>query len=135
MSPPATLKSRRSYGKSSKADALASQIVAAPRALGGEIMFVMGIGAGPQRHCGGDADPGRFEPGDLARIVGKETHLRLGQRPQHPRGDREVALVIGEAEAQVGVHRIESLVLQRISAQLVDQTDAPALLAQIEKDA
>ena len=49
-----------------------------------------------------------------------------------PRRHREIALVILEAEPEVGVDGVEALVLQRIGAQLVDQADAAPLLAQIE---
>ena len=45
-----------------------------------------------------------------------------------------MALVVGEAQAQIGVDRVEALILERISAQLVDQADAAPLLAQIEQD-
>ncbi len=49
------------------------------------------------------------------------------------RGDAEIACVDREAEAQIGVDRVEPPILQRIGAQLVDQADAAPFLAQIEQ--
>jgi hypothetical protein len=40
-----------------------------------------------------------------------------------------------EVPAHVGLHRVESLLLELVSVQLVGQADAPALLAQIQDDA
>ena len=54
---------------------------------------------------------------------------------EHVRGDAVVALVVAEAERQVGVDGVEAVVLQPVRADLVDQADAAALLAQVEHDA
>ena len=45
-----------------------------------------------------------------------------------------VALVVGKAEAAVGLDRIEPAVLERIGAQLVGKADPAAFLAQVEQD-
>ena len=46
-----------------------------------------------------------------------------------------VALVVGKAEPLVGFDRVEPAVLQRVSADLVGETDAASLLAKIEQHA
>ena len=79
--------------------------------------------------------PCRLERGDLARIVGQQPDPALAERLQHPRGDGKVALVVGEAEPEIGVDRVEALILQRIGPELVDQADAAPFLPQIEEDA
>jgi len=45
-----------------------------------------------------------------------------------------VALVVGKAQAQIGVDRVESTILKRVGAQLVGEADPPSFLPQIEKD-
>jgi hypothetical protein len=57
----------------------------------------------------------------------------LRQPLQHPRSHRKVALVVAEAEAKIGVDRVEALILQRIGAQLVDQPDAAPLLTEVQQ--
>ena len=54
---------------------------------------------------------------------------------QHARGDAVEPLVAFETQAPVRFERIESLILQTIGAQLVDETDAAPLLRQIEQHA
>ena len=46
-----------------------------------------------------------------------------------------VALVVGKAEPQVRIDRVESAVLQRIGAKLVGKADPAAFLAQVEQNA
>ena len=44
-----------------------------------------------------------------------------------------MALVVGEAQAKVGVDRVEPAILELVGAQLVGQPDPAALLAKIEQ--
>ncbi len=48
---------------------------------------------------------------------------------------RVVALVVAEPEGQVGIDRVEALVLQSVRSQLVEQADAATLLAQVQDHA
>ena len=54
---------------------------------------------------------------------------------QDLRADAVVALIGLEPELLVGLDRVEPLVLQRIRADLVRETDAPAFLIQVEQHA
>ena len=49
--------------------------------------------------------------------------------------DAVVAKVGREAELEVGLHRVEPAVLQLVGAELVEQSDAPALLSEVEQHA
>ena len=60
---------------------------------------------------------------------------REAERAQDVGADAEVALVVLEAEAVVGLDGVEALVLQRVGAHLVGEPDAAALLVQVEQDA
>src|SRR3546814_7054421 len=84
-------------------------------------MRIVRIGGKLERHPFGDIDPGGLEPSDLVRIIGKQAYPLHVQQRQHPRGDSEIALVDGKAKPQIGVDRIEPLILERIGAQLVEQ--------------
>src|SRR6201999_153321 len=47
---------------------------------------------------------------------------------------RVVALVVPEAEGQVGVHRVEPAILERVGAYLVAEANSAPLLTQIEEE-
>ena len=49
-------------------------------------------------------------------------------------GDCVVTLVIAESEREVRVDRVETIVLQRVRANLVEETDATTLLPQVEQN-
>ena len=51
------------------------------------------------------------------------------------RGDAVVALVVTEAEGEVGIDRVEALVLQPVGPELVEQADAAPFLAQVQDHA
>ena len=52
---------------------------------------------------------------------------------EHVGGDGVVALVVAEAEREVGLHRVEPLLLERVGPDLVEEPDAAPLLAQVEQ--
>ena len=113
------------------------ELVAAAVALGGEIGAVVDAFARPSAaRCSTTSIPSASSAADLPRDCWSAAgSASARQLRQHPRRDREVALVVLEAEPEIGVDRVEALVLQRIGAQLVDQADAAPLLPQIEQDA
>ena len=51
------------------------------------------------------------------------------------RADPVVAQVGGQAELEVGVDRVEPLLLELVGAQLVEQADPAALLGEVEQHA
>src|ERR1039457_81615 len=71
----------------------------------------------------------------LGRVVREETDLPYAEVPQNLAADAVVADVGRETELLVRGHRVEALLLQLVGAQLVDETDAAALLKEIEEHA
>src|SRR5947208_1055155 len=80
-------------------DAKTSELVAALPALGLEIVAVVRVEAGVERHALGDGDPGGLQPGHLARVVCEQPDAVLAELTQHGGGDAEIPLVVVEAEA------------------------------------
>src|SRR5690242_7319212 len=72
---------------------------------------------------------------DLLRIVGHQTDGIEADHRQHARGDAVQPLVAFEAEPLVRLDGVESLILQAIGAEFVDEADAAALLGEIKQDA
>ena len=76
-----------------------------------------------------------FEADELPRVVRQQPHRADADVAQDLGADAVVPLVRLEAEVLVRLHRIESLILQCIGADLVRETDAPSLLIQVEQHA
>ena len=62
-----------------------------------------------------DAEPGQAV--QLARVVGHEADGAHLEQLQHVGGDAVVALVVAEAQGEIGVHRVQALVLQAVGGQ------------------
>ena len=87
------------------------------------------------RYALGDLDAFRLERRDLVRIVCEQPDFIDAEGAQHRGGVGVVALVVGEAQAQVRVDRVEPAVLERIGAQLVGETNSAPFLPQVEQHA
>jgi hypothetical protein len=82
-----------------------------------------------------DLDPAGPQALDLAQVVGVQLDRRHAERVQHRRRRRVVAQVVVVAEVQVGLDRVEPVLLQLVGADLLGDADAPALLPQVQDDA
>ncbi len=76
-----------------------------------------------------------LQAADLLRVVRQQADRLHLQRVQHVRRDAVVALVVAEAEGEVGLHGVEAVVLQAVGADLVQEADAAPFLPQVEQDA
>ena len=95
-----------------------------------------GFRAGVQRHALDDLHLEARQAGDLARVVGEQLELADAEVVEDLRTDAVVAQVGGKAEPLVGLDGVGVvLVLQRVGADLVEQADAAALLAQVDQHA
>src|SRR5689334_12879907 len=81
----------------------------------------------------GDLDPVTLEALDFLWIVGEQIDALDAEVAQHLRRNPVVAAVVLEAELKIRLYRIEPLVLQRVGANLVRQTDATALLVHVQQ--
>src|SRR5438477_5404665 len=109
--------------------------VSRPRGLGPQVEGVELVGRHHVGDAARDADAVLLELRNLVGIVGHQPHRADLEAGEHVRRDRVIALVVAEAEREIGVHGVEALVLQRVGADLVDQADPAALLAEIEEQA
>ena len=98
----------------------------------GTVVLVVGKA---MRHPLDDFDAPLGKPLEFGRIVGQQPDLGKSELAQHFGGGKIKPFVGVEAELLVGVDRIETLVLQRIGAQFVDEADAAPLLCQINQNA
>ncbi len=86
-------------------------------------------------HALGDGDAGSLKRRHLVGVVGHQAHGFVAQQRKHFGGDAIKTFVGLEAQALIGLDRIEALILQAIGAQLVDEADAAAFLREIKQDA
>ena len=98
------------------------------------------------RRCGGwsacgarrarsTAIPSASSPATLAGLLVSSRTRSIPSARSIAAAMRIVALVVGKAEAAVGVDRVEPAILQLIGAQLVGEADAAPFLAQVEQHA
>ena len=77
----------------------------------------------------------RDELARLVRVVREQAHGANAERTQDRSGNAVVALVVAKAEGEIGVDRVEPvLLLQRVRADLVGEPDPAPFLAQVEHD-
>lgn len=79
--------------------------------------------------------PKPSQPHDFPRVVGKQAQLVCSQVMQDLRSDAIVAQVVRIAEPEVGFHGIQTLFLKFVGLEFCRQSDAAALLPQVEQDA
>src|ERR1700730_2200218 len=82
-----------------------------------------------------NADACLLELPDLVRIVRKQPHSADPERFQGLRGKGVVSRIGRESEPAICFHRVETVVLQFIGLQFIDQANAAAFLREIEHNA
>src|SRR5215468_9087049 len=101
-------------------------------ALGAQVVDVMRI----VRSGGGDSttDGDSFlnQARDLQRIVGDEIDAAHSEQPEHVRGDVVGPQIVREPQLAVRLVGVQPAGLQGVGLDLVPETDAPALLAEVE---
>src|SRR6185503_5730682 len=79
-------------------------------------------------------EPVAGDPGDLPRVVRQDADRGQPEVGEDLRADAVLARIGLEAELEVGLDRVEALLLQLVGAELVEQPDPAALLGEIEED-
>ena len=100
-----------------------------------QVKTIVFVGRHDVRDASGDADPVSSKLVYLLGIVGEQPHRTDREARDHVCRNRVVPLIIAESECEVGVDRVEALVLQRVRPQLVDEADPPAFLPQVLEQA
>ena len=95
----------------------------------------MGVGVHLDGHPAVDVHAELSQLIQLVRVVGQKAHALHPQVPQDLGPDIILPLVGGKAQGQVGLQGVHALLLKSIGLQLVDEADAPALLAHVQQDA
>lgn len=103
--------------------------------LGGQVQLVVQVLAHLQRYPLGDPHTKALQGVDLARVIGHQANGADPQVVEHRLANRIVALIGGEPQALVGLDGIRAAILQLVGADLVQQTDTTAFLAQIQQHA
>jgi hypothetical protein len=103
--------------------------------FGIEVVRVFRIAANNQRHAFNDIDARFSEDLHFFRVIGQQTHFVHAQQLEHICAEGEIALVSSKAELMVGFDGIIALILQRVGADFIQQTDIASFLAVIQQHA
>ena len=111
------------------------QRVAKLVSLGPQVVLVVGVGRGLDRHLLADRQPVSLQPDDLFRVVGEDADAGQTEVAEDLGADPVVTQVGGQAEFEVGLNRVGSLLLEFVGPELVEQADPAPFLGEVEKDA
>src|SRR5262249_2018178 len=103
--------------------------------LGAQIADVPGARLGLQRRPRHDVDAVGLEAADLLRGVGEEPDPADARVSHALRPDAVVAQILAEAELEIRLDGVATLILERVGANLVCQPDPPALLVEVDEHA
>src|SRR5450759_4394433 len=103
--------------------------------LGAQVADIVVLGVHLDVLAAGDAQAVALQRHDLLRVVGHDADRRESQVGEDLGADAVVAQVGGEAQFHVGLNGVQTLLLERVGLELVDEPDAAALLAHVEHDA
>ena len=98
-------------------------------------MCVVGVRGDDDGHDLVDAKPVALQPGPFERVVGHQAHVADAQLADDAGPHAVVAFVGLEAQFEVGVHRVETLILQFVGVDFVAQPDAAPLLIEVDDGA
>src|SRR6266536_4953696 len=98
-----------------------------------QVAPVDAIWHGLDRHALDDLDPVVRERLQLRGVVRHDARASDAEPAQHRGGRGVVTSVDGQAKRDVRVDRIESAVLERVRADLVEEPDAASLVAEVEQ--
>jgi len=88
-----------------------------------------------QRNALHHLEPVSFQSFDLAGIVGQQPHAPHAEIFQNLRANAVIPQIRRKTETQIGVHRVQSLFLQLVGLQLVNEADAAAFLPHVQQHA
>src|SRR5262249_57694735 len=104
------------------------------RLLGAQIVDVPGMRRHLERRACDDADAVGLQTSDLLGIVGEQVDALDTEVAQDLRADAVVAQVFAEAQFEIRLDRVPPAILQAVRADLVGESDATALLVQVDED-
>src|SRR5215475_8429190 len=108
--------------------------VSHPVALRPQVMHVLVVYPHRHRLATGDLEPVPFEPGPLRGVVRQQAHAAHAEVVQDLGAGAVVARICRQAQVEIRVHGVSAGVLQLVRLQLVQQSDAAALVPAYVKD-
>ena len=105
------------------------------RPLGAQVGLVVRVGLDADGHRLDDLEAVAGEADDLLRVVGQQADLPHAEIEEDLRAEAVLAQVGREAELEIGLHRVEALLLQLVGVDLRGEADAAPLLPHVEQDA
>ena len=101
--------------------------------LGAQIRSGMAAGARPAGYAFNDANACALRLLHLIGIIGEQANGADAQRFERFGGKLVIAGIGREAEAAIGLYRVEAGILQFVCLQFIDQPDAAAFLRQVQQ--
>ena len=92
-------------------------------ALGGEITAIVAVGTVRVLDPPRDDDALFFQRPNFPLVIGQQRNLPDPEQPKHLGCRYKITRFVRQAETFIGLDRVETLVLQAVGAQLVDQPD------------
>ncbi len=102
--------------------------------LGGEVGGVLRARTGDERYSREHVDAESLEGSPFLGRVRHQPNAGHPERAQQKRRSVVTACVLGQAEREVGVQRVEPGLLESVRPDLVRESDPAALLAQVNQD-
>ena len=94
-------------------------------------MFVFRILAHMQGHAFGHLYTRRAQRFHFVGIIGQQPDAPYAQMGKNLLCQTEIAGIDRQTQSQIGLHRIQALILQAIGTDFIDQTNAAPLLPQV----
>ena len=109
-------------------------IMAGTIRLGFKIKSIVWVGGQQMRNASGNLHAVTLELANFVWVVGHETHGLHVQAVEHVGRHGIISFIIPKTQGKIRFHRVQTLVLQRVSADLVDQSNASPFLTKIKHD-
>mmetsp|Transcript_114 Transcript_114/g.332 ORF Transcript_114/g.332 Transcript_114/m.332 type:complete len:271 (-) Transcript_114:415-1227(-) len=103
--------------------------------FGGEVAAVVPVLTDFQGHTLGYSNIAGLHHRHFGGIVGQQTNGRESKLLQDVRAQPKIPFIILKPQPMIGLHRIKTLILERIGAHLVGQPNASPFLTEVEQDA
>lgn len=103
--------------------------------FGVQIMFIFWITAHDQRHAFNNIDSRFGQDFYFLRVIGQQTYRIHAQQLEHIGTQREIALVCRKSQLMIRFNGIITTVLQRVSADFVEQANVASFLTVIKQNA
>ena len=110
------------------------KLMPGPGGFGGQITTIVRIDGSLKTYASFDLNPIVGKAVQLGRVICQEYHAMAVEHLQHPRSNSVVSLVVVEAERQIGIHRVESVILHLIGSHFIGKAKPASFLGQIKDD-